>query len=97
MTDCKTDDEITIVIDRLDKCRWSPGLEYEVDGMQMAVHSLLDVVQQDSLRYLKIKILLVMDEAPAKKMPQTFEWARRRGFLDCKVNWYQELEEDGDV
>lgn len=85
--------EITIVIDRLDQCRWSDDPDNEVNELDKAVGSLLDVVRHPSLAHLRIKVLLVMDEGPAQEIAKIMKWAKGRA-LDWKVDWDQEADED---
>lgn len=87
--------KITIVIDRLDQCRWSDDPENGASALDKAVGSLLDIVRARSLAHLSVKILLVMDEGPAQEIAKVMRWAKGRG-LDWKVDWNQETDEESD-
>ena len=85
--------EITVVIDRLDQCRWAEDSDIGANDLNKAVASLLDFVRDPSLAHIRIKVLLVMDDGPAHEIVKTMRWAQSRG-LDWKVDWDQEADED---
>ncbi|KAL9082220.1 MAG: hypothetical protein Q9165_008928, partial [Trypethelium subeluteriae] len=85
--------EITIVIDRLDQCRWSDDSNKEVNELDKVVGSLLDFVRHPSLTHLRVKVLLVMDENAARKIAKAMRWEKGHS-LDWRVDWDQEEEED---
>ncbi|KAI9693538.1 MAG: hypothetical protein M1820_009190 [Bogoriella megaspora] len=87
--------EFTIVIDRLDQCRWSEDPNNEANDLDKAVRSLFDFITHPSLKHLRIKLLLVMDERPAEKMTKIMKWDKDKG-LDWKVDWDQESDEDSE-
>lgn len=92
---CDKNSVITIVIDRLDQCRWSDNPDAGSSTLETAVESLLDVVRHTSLDSLKIRVLLVMDEGPARKIARHFRSWTGRG-LEAKADWNQEEEHVSD-
>jgi hypothetical protein len=74
LADLEKSKAITIIIDRLDQCRWDKNAESEVGTFDAAVSSLMDITDDSALRQLIIKILLVMDSAPARKVWKRFNW-----------------------
>lgn len=86
--------DIRLVIDRLDQCFWHDDRNTEQHSLDRLFGSLLQLIQATSLSKLRIKILLVMDEDPARKLANKFTWAKDRRRLDYKVDWHQEADDD---
>lgn len=82
--------ELTIVIDRLDQS--SPPDEWET--LYCAVDTLLQLVHDISLKHLKMKVLLVMDEGPARRVAKHFDPWKGRGLET--LDWDQEAEEEDE-
>jgi hypothetical protein len=85
---------ITIVIDRLDRCAWSNEHVAARVALDAAISFLLALVQDESLHHLRVKVLLVMDAIPAMRVAKRLEWGRRHGALQYKVDWDQEAAEE---
>jgi hypothetical protein len=82
----------TVVIDRLDQCRWSDDPDDEANELDKAVASLIYLIQNSSISHLVVKVLLVMDGAPAKDIAKTMVWARKSRAIQWKVDWDQETD-----
>jgi hypothetical protein len=85
---------VVIIIDRLDQCCWSSEPGSEENPLYDAVSSLLYMLRSESLRHINVKILLVMDERPARLIPETFVWASWEKLLECRLNWDQQIDDD---
>jgi hypothetical protein len=96
MSEFAEGESITIIVDRPDKCYWPEDNEGEVDSLHVMVSSLVDIVQEESLHHLRIKVLLVLDAHAAKFIPKRLQWAKRHGVLNWKIDWDQELTQTGD-
>jgi hypothetical protein len=95
LTACDESSIITIVNDRLDQCNWANDQHENADALRMAVGSLIDLVSDPTLSYLNFRILLVMDEGPARHITsrlQSWKGLRFEGLVD----WHQEAEDDVD-
>ena len=87
------DRPLTIVLDRLDQCRWNEGPGQEGFKLECALEWLLEVVKgADCL----VKILVVVDSHPALKLrgPSEQYAKRAKGRLLFRPDWTHELEEE---
>jgi hypothetical protein len=95
LTTCDESSIITIVIDRLDQCNWANDQHENADALRMAVGSLIDVVSDPALSHLNVRILLLMDEGPARRITSRLQSWKGLGFVGL-VDWHQEAEDDVD-
>jgi hypothetical protein len=95
LTTCDESSIITIVIDRLDQCNWANDQHENADALRMAVGSLIDVVSDPALSHLNVRILLLMDEGPARRITSRLQSWKGLGF-EGLVDWHQEAEDDVD-
>ncbi|KAF1838473.1 hypothetical protein BDW02DRAFT_594721 [Decorospora gaudefroyi] len=70
---------ITIVIDRLDQCNWANDRYDEAEALRIAVGTLVELVSDPALAHLRVSILLVMDEGPARHTVKRFQSWKDRG------------------
>ena len=87
--------EFTIIIDRLDRCRWGDDLVIAGDELETAMRSLLDVVRNRVLAQgrFRVKILLAMDDGPARYVAKGFAVLRNPA-LEWRLGWDQERDDD---
>ena len=80
------DAPITVVIDRLDRCSWSVESDDDVDGLKPAVGALLSLIQKAERKMPAMKILLVMDDRPARAVAKQFDYVKG---MTARLNWNQ--------
>jgi hypothetical protein len=88
------DRPVLMVVDRLDQCAWGGEPGGDGEALNAAVAALLHMMRALPGAYPKVKILLVMDERPAKSIPKMFRWAVNEKLLGCRVDWDQQVDED---
>lgn len=90
LSDFEAQENITIVIDRLDKCRWYDEEGYEGFNMQYAIDCLIRVASESNCR---VKVLVVVDSQTAKRLPgpdKDLLKAIKHRFVQ-KLDWHQEV------
>lgn len=85
------DTPITLVIDRLDRCSWNVELDDDASGLEYAVGALLSLIQKAERRMPAVKILLVMDDGPARAVAKQFDYVKG---MTARLGWNQGT--DGD-
>lgn len=94
LEDFEQGETVTIVIDRLDQCYWGDENEVRAEVLDGVISSLLlDLISNEDLKHLKIKLLLVMDCVPAMKIRKNFDWAIPRPLM-CRLEWDQEVGDE---
>jgi hypothetical protein len=88
------DKPIIIIIDRLDQCAQGSESGDDIDALNAAIWSLVHVMCAQPESYPKVKILLDMDERPARNIPKMFRWTVNNKLLGCRVNWNQQVDAD---
>lgn len=83
--------EITIVIYRLDRCRWANDPADDRNDLDIAVLSLLSVLRDGKLRSYKIKMAVVMDAMPAKRLLVRPMIRQHASVKQQKIDWDQEV------
>jgi hypothetical protein len=87
------EEEIVIVIDRLDQCTWTVERgDDQVLNMRTAVEELLHMVAEARCR---VKLLLIMDTGSSQKLARLKGAPSRkdRGILLLKPEWCQATDE----
>ena len=88
-------EHMTIVIDRLDQCRWEYSDFQQSEALEAVAECFLELIQSVRCR---LKVLLVMSSESARVLtrPSTASWLERRakGRYLCNADWVHELERE---